>query len=319
MEQENTYLDFEKNIAELESKIHGLKHLTDGHDINIAEEITNLENKLHKQVISLYSKLSPWQKAQVARHPNRPHCVHYVEALFTDFTPLAGDRLFGEDAAVITGIARFQGRSVAIIGQEKGNDIKSRVKHNFGMAKPEGYRKAQRIMDLANRFGLPIITFVDTAGAYPGVDAEERGQAEAIAQSMYKSFDLTVPVISIVIGEGGSGGAIAIATANTIVMLEHSIYSIISPEGCASILWRDPQKVQVAADALKLTAQDLKKFNIIDEIIPEPLGGAHRDPKLMIKRVGEELRKQLEIFDNISPEALKLARVEKFKKITREY
>jgi len=319
MEQETTYLDFEKIIAEVESKIHGLKRLTDSEDINIADEVANLETKLQKQITSIYSKLTPWQKAQVARHPNRPHCIHYIQELFEDFTPLAGDRLFGEDAAVITGIAKFNNRSVAIIGQEKGNDIKSRIKHNFGMAKPEGYRKAQRIMELANRFDLPIITFIDTAGAYPGVDAEERGQAEAIAMSMYKSFDLTVPVISVVIGEGGSGGAIALATANTVLMLEHSIYSIISPEGCASILWKDAAKVQTAADALKFTAQDLKKFNVCDEIIPEPLGGAHRNQKETIKRVGEAIEKHLQALEGMSPETLKISRAEKFKKLTREY
>ncbi len=271
-------LDFEKSVTELEGKIEELRHLSDDSDINIAGEITKLQGKVEKLLKSTYAKLTPWQKTQVARHPERPHCLHYIKALITDFTPLAGDRLYAEDRAVIGGLGRFHGHSVMVIGLEKGWDTESRVKHNFGMAKPEGYRKAVRLMRMADRFQIPVITLVDTAGAYPGVEAEERGQAEAIARSIETCLGIRVPLISIIIGEGGSGGAIALATANRILMLEHSIYSVISPEGCASILWRTGDAAKDAAEALRLTAQDLLRQGVIDEIIKEPLGGAHRNP-----------------------------------------
>ncbi|SCA57925.1 acetyl-CoA carboxylase, carboxytransferase, alpha subunit [Candidatus Terasakiella magnetica] len=273
----HTYLDFEKPIAELEGKIKELRHVSaSGEEINIAEEVSRLQNKAEKLLQNTYSKLTPWQKTQVARHPERPHTSDYIENLIEDFTPLAGDRLYAEDCAIIGGLGRFEGHSVVVMGHEKGNSTETRVKHNFGMAKPEGYRKAQRLMDMAERFNLPIVTFVDTAGAFPGADAEERGQSEAIARSIEKCLQVKVPFTSIVIGEGGSGGAIAIACANDIYMLEHSIYSVISPEGCASILWRSNDYTESAADALNITAQDLHRLAVIDDVIPEPLGGAHR-------------------------------------------
>ena len=251
------FLDFEKPIAELEGKIAELRHLSDSDGMNIAEEVSRLQAKVERDLGSTYSRLTPWQKTLVARHPDRPHTVDYIKALVEDFTPLAGDRVYGEDAAIIGGLGRIKGRSVMVIGLEKGRDTETRIKHNFGMARPEGYRKARRLMNLADKFGIPIITFVDTAGAYPGVGAEERGQAEAIARCIQTCLDVRVPLISIIIGEGGSGGAIALATGNVVLMLEHSIYSVISPEGCASILWRDGDQAKAAADALKLTAQDL--------------------------------------------------------------
>ncbi|ABC21023.1 acetyl-coenzyme A carboxylase carboxyl transferase subunit alpha [Rhodospirillum rubrum ATCC 11170] len=288
------FLDFEKPIAELEGKIEELRHLSDADGINIAEEVGRLQQKVDKQLRAVYAKLTPWQKALVARHPDRPHCLDYVKALFTDFTPLAGDRLYGEDHAVIGGLARFRGHPVVVIGQEKGSDTETRLRHNFGMARPEGYRKAQRLMTLAERFHLPVLTLIDTAGAYPGVGAEERGQAEAIARTIERGLDLRVPLISCVIGEGGSGGAIAIATGNVVLMLEHAIYSVISPEGCASILWRSGEMTQQAAEALRLTAQDLLEFKVIDEAIPEPLGGAHRDRAMTFERVGEAFNRHLE-------------------------
>ena len=271
------FLEFEKPIAEIEGKIAELRHMSDADGVNIADEVTRLQGKVDKDLKSTYAKLTPWQKTMVARHPGRPHCKDYIDALITDFLPLAGDRNYSEDAAIIGGLGRFQGRSVMLIGQEKGRDTETRLKHNFGMARPEGYRKARRLMQLADRFGVPVLTFVDTAGAYPGVGAEERGQAEAIARSIETCLDLRVPLISVIIGEGGSGGAIALATGNVVLMLEHSIYSVISPEGCASILWRDSDQAKSAAEALKLTAQDLDGLGVIDGIIPEPIGGAHRD------------------------------------------
>lgn len=286
-------LDFEKNIFEIESKIESLKYLAQSEDVDISQEVSRLQQKLEKQVKSSYSNLTPWQKSQVARHPQRPHCLDYVNALIEDFTPLCGDRLFADDEAMIGGIGRFKNISVVVLGQEKGHDIESRVKYNFGMAKPEGYRKAQRLMDLADKFNMPVICFVDTSGAFPGVEAEARGQAEAIASSIQKCLQIKAPIVSVVIGEGGSGGAIAIATANRVLMLEHSIYSVISPEGCASILWRSADKVKEATEALKLTAQDLRKLGVIDEIIAEPLGGAHRDPQAAIERVGDSILKHL--------------------------
>ncbi|MDY0028522.1 MAG: acetyl-CoA carboxylase carboxyltransferase subunit alpha [Pseudobdellovibrionaceae bacterium] len=286
-------LEFEKPIAELEGKIAELRNMSSSKDISIAEEISKLESKAEKLKVTTYSKLTAAQKVQVARHPERPHFSDYIKNLITDFTPLAGDRAFGEDNALIGGLGRFNGRSVVVLGQEKGNDTESRIKHNFGMARPEGYRKAIRLMDMANQFQLPVLSLVDTAGAYPGIDAEARGQAEAIAQSIDSCLRLRTPMISVIIGEGGSGGAIAIATADRVYMLEHSIYSVISPEGCASILWRSAQQSEEAATALKLTAQDLSGLNLIDGIIPEPLGGAHRERPEAIAAVGQQMEKGL--------------------------
>jgi acetyl-CoA carboxylase carboxyl transferase subunit alpha len=271
------FLEFEKPLAELEGKIEELRKMSEADGLNIAEEVAKLQAKVDKLLDTTYARLTPWEKTQVARHPDRPHTLEYVARLVEEFTPLAGDRRFGEDRAIISGIGRFRGNSVVIIGHEKGSDTDSRVHHNFGMARPEGYRKAQRLMDLADRFHLPVIALIDTSGAFPGVDAEERGQAEAIASSIDACLRLRVPMISVVIGEGGSGGAIAIAAADVVLMLEHAIYSVISPEGCASILWRTGEKAADAAEALKLTAKHLKLLDVIDDIIPEPTGGAHRN------------------------------------------
>ncbi len=312
-------LDFEKNIVELENKIESLKHLAAEQDVDIAQEVSRLQQKLERQVRASYSNLNPWEKSQVARHPERPHCLDYVHGLIEDFTPLCGDRLFADDEAMIGGIGRFKGFSVVVLGQEKGHDLETRLKYNFGMAKPEGYRKAQRLMDLADKFNMPVICFVDTSGAFPGVEAEARGQAEAIASSIQKCLQIKVPVISVVIGEGGSGGAIAIATANKVLMLEHAIYSVISPEGCASILWRSADKVKEATEALRLTAQDLKRLGIIDEVIAEPLGGAHRDVKVTIENVGNALLKNLKELLPLSPDELKKQRNEKFLKMGRNF
>tara|TARA_B100000686_G_scaffold352968_1_gene456736 strand:+ start:1675 stop:2631 length:957 start_codon:yes stop_codon:yes gene_type:complete len=308
----NTFFDFEKPIAEIEGKIKELRHLSESDHINIVDEVSNLQSKVEKLLKQTYSQLTPWQKTQVARHPNRPHASDYVKNLFADFIPLAGDRSFGEDKAVLSGIGRFEGLSVMAIGLEKGGNTEKRVEHNFGMAKPEGYRKATRLMKLATRYGIPVVTFIDTPGAYPGVGAEERGQAEAIAQSTSTCLSLTVPLISVVIGEGGSGGAIALAAANHVIMLENSIYSVISPEGCASILWRDSGKAPEAATALRLTAQDLQKLNLIDEVVKEPIGGAHRAPQQTIKAVGESLKVTLRKLKQINPAELRRARQEKF-------
>ncbi|HEY1722753.1 MAG TPA: acetyl-CoA carboxylase carboxyltransferase subunit alpha [Magnetospirillaceae bacterium] len=290
------FLDFEKPIAELEAKIEELRHLSNSDSINIAEEINRLQAKVDRLLKTTYAKLTPWQKTQVARHPDRPHFKDYIARLITEYTPLAGDRAFADDAAIQGGLGRFRGRSIMVIGHEKGNDTETRVKHNFGMARPEGYRKAKRLMRMADRFGIPVLTLVDTAGAYPGVDAEARGQAEAIARSIETCLDLRVPVISAIIGEGGSGGAIALATANTVLMLEHSIYSVISPEGCASILWRtgEAEGTKTAAEALRLTAQDLQQLGVIDEVVPEPMGGAHHNPELTITSLGEQIAKALD-------------------------
>ncbi len=313
-----TYLDFEAPIAELDGKIAELRALAAGDKaVSIGDEVKGLEKKSAKMLSDLYMNLDPWQKAQVARHPERPHAVDYIAALITDFTPLAGDRKFAEDFAILGGLGRFRGQAVMVIGQEKGNDTASRLKRNFGMARPEGYRKAVRLMEMADRFGLPVISFVDTAGAYPGIDAEERGQAEAIARSTDCCLSLGVPSIAVVIGEGGSGGAIAIATANTVLMLEHSIYSVISPEGAASILWRDAARAKDAAAAMKITAQDLKKLGVIDEIIPEPKGGAHRAPQDVIAAAGEAIARALTAFDGVSGEVLRTQRREKFLAIGR--
>jgi acetyl-CoA carboxylase carboxyl transferase subunit alpha len=284
------YLDFEGPVRDLDGKILELKKLSEsGEAVDVADEIARLEKRSRDALRDAYKALNPWQRAQVARHPDRPHCLDYVQGLFTDFTALAGDRSFGEDEAIVGGFARFRGEPVAVIGQEKGNDTKSRLRHNFGMARPEGYRKAIRIMDLADRFGLPVVTLVDTAGAYPGIDAEERGQAEAIARSTEKCLSIQVPMVSVVIGEGGSGGAIALATANRVYMLEHSIYSVISPEGAASILWRDSTRARDAATNMKITAQDLLGLKVIDGIIAEPVGGAHREPEAAIEATGRQI------------------------------
>jgi acetyl-CoA carboxylase carboxyl transferase subunit alpha len=287
------FLDFERPIAELEGKIAELRHLSADSGLNIAEEVARLEAQASRLLRQSYARLTPWQKVLVARHPDRPHCLDYIAGLITEFVPLAGDRLFAEDAAVVGGIGRFRGHSVMVLGTEKGADTEARVRHNFGMARPEGYRKARRLMRLAERFGLPLLTFVDTAGAYPGVDAEARGQSEAIARAIETCLDIRVPVVAAIIGEGGSGGAIALAAGNTVLMLEHAIYSVISPEGCASILWRDAAHAQEAAEALRLTAQDLLRLGIIDRIVLEPLGGAHRMPREAIVQLGEALDEAL--------------------------
>jgi acetyl-CoA carboxylase carboxyl transferase subunit alpha len=312
------FLDFEAPVAELEGKIAELRTLAQGDaSVSIADEVKALEKKAAKSLADLYANLEPWQKSQVARHPERPHALDYIGALISDFVPLAGDRKFAEDEAIVGGLGRFRGRGVVVIGQEKGSDTQSRLKHNWGMAKPEGYRKAVRLMETADRFGLPVITFVDTSGAYPGVDAEERGQAEAIARSTDCCLSLGVPLVSLVIGEGGSGGAIAIATGNSVLMLEHAIYSVISPEGAASILWRDAARAKDAAAALKITAQDLKKLGVIDEIVPEPLGGAHRKPDVAITAGGDAIARSLQALEGVSPEVLRTQRREKFLGIGR--
>ncbi|WP_028879078.1 acetyl-CoA carboxylase carboxyltransferase subunit alpha [Terasakiella pusilla] len=309
----NTYLDFEKPIAELEGKIKELRHVSaSGEEINIADEIGRLQNKVERLLQNTYSKLTPWQKTLVARHPERPHTKDYIENLIEDFTPLAGDRLYAEDCAVMGGLGRFEGHSVVVIGHEKGNTTTSRVKHNFGMARPEGYRKAQRLMDMAERFHLPIVTFIDTMGAFPGADAEERGQSEAIARSIEKCLNVKVPFTSIVIGEGGSGGAIAIACANDIYMLEHSVYSVISPEGCASILWRSNDYTESAADALNITAQDLHRLGVIDNVIAEPLGGAHRNHEQTFQSVRKVLDQSIREQLTHDGGVLKARRREKF-------
>lgn len=315
----HNYLDFEKPISDLEGKIHELKKIAlEDESIDTADEIHRLEGRAREAMAEIYTKLNPWQKTQVARHPQRPHFLDYADHLFEEFTPLAGDRRFGEDAAIQTGLARFRGIPVAVIGQEKGNDTKSRIKHNFGSARPEGYRKAIRLMELADRFGLPVITLVDTAGAYPGIGAEERGQAEAIARSTEMCLALRVPIVSVVLGEGGSGGAIAIATGNRVYMLEHAIYSVISPEGAASILWRDSTRAREAASSMKITAEDLKALGIIDGIIPEPVGGAHRDPDAMIKATGAIIETALTELSKKSGDELRLERRQKYLAIGRQ-
>ena len=289
-----TYLDFEKPLADIEGKAEELRAMgRKGEGVDVDKEAVALDKKAGEMLTSLYKNLDPWRKTLVARHPDRPHCKDYIDALFTEYTPLAGDRTFGDDHAVMGGLARFNDAPCVVIGHEKGNDTKTRIHHNFGMARPEGYRKAIRLMDMAHRFGLPVITLVDTPGAYPGKGAEERGQSEAIARCTQKCLDIGVPLVSVIIGEGGSGGAVAFATANRIAMLEHSIYSVISPEGCASILWKDSDKMREAAEALRLTAQDLLKLGVIDRIIPEPLGGAQRHPSESIAAVGKEIAAML--------------------------
>jgi acetyl-CoA carboxylase carboxyl transferase subunit alpha len=308
-----SYLDFEKGLAEIEGKAEELRALArKNKEMNVEEEAAALDRKAAAMLEELYRNLDPWRKCQVARHPDRPHCKDYIDGLFREWTPLAGDRNFADDHAVMGGLARFVDRPVVVIGHEKGNDTKSRIERNFGMARPEGYRKAIRLMDLADRFGLPVITLVDTPGAYPGKGAEERGQAEAIARSTEKCLAIGVPSVSVVIGEGGSGGAVAFATADRIAMLEHSIYSVISPEGCASILWKDAEKTKDAAEALRLTAQDLLALGVVDRVIPEPKGGAQRDKPETITRVGVALAELLADVDGRKPDALRKARRRKF-------
>jgi acetyl-CoA carboxylase carboxyl transferase subunit alpha len=307
-----TFLDFEKPIADLESKIEELRHLSSSSEINIVDEVTRLQAKIETVLRQTYSRLTPWQKCQVARHTDRPHTLDYVHRLVVDFTPLAGDRVFGEDPAMIGGLGRFRGRTVVVLGQEKGATTEDRIRHNFGMARPEGYRKAQRLMRLADRMKLPVLTFVDTPGAYPGIDAEARGQAEAIARCIETCLTIRVPLVSVVIGEGGSGGAIALAAADRVMLLEHAIYSVISPEGCASILWRDGDNAKEAAEALKLTAQDLLRLGVIESIIPEPLGGAHRDPKAAIDRTGDAIWEALSGLVDLDGATLLEARRQRF-------
>lgn len=307
------YLDFEKPLAEIEGKAEELRAMgRDNPEMDITKEAAALDKKAAELLKSLYGNLTPWRKCTVARHPERPHCKDYIEALFTEYTPLAGDRNFADDHAIMGGIARLDGQPVMVIGHEKGNDTKTRIASNFGMARPEGYRKAIRLMDLADRFGLPVITLVDTPGAYPGKGAEERGQSEAIARSTEKCLSIGVPLISVIIGEGGSGGAVAFATANRVAMLEHSIYSVISPEGCASILWKDPEKTKEAAEALRMTAKDLKELGVCDVIIPEPLGGAHRDRQAAIKAVGAAVSSMLAELSEQPADILRINRRQKY-------
>ena len=314
-----TYLDFEKPIAELESKVTELKALENAENsVSIGDEIKKLEQKARDALMATYAKLTPWQKTQVARHPERPKMKDYLAALITEFTPLAGDRAFGDDAAVVGGLGRFRGRSVVVIGTEKGSDTDSRVAHNFGMARPEGYRKARRLVELAGRFGLPVLTFVDTSGAFPGIEAEARGQAEAIARSIEACLQVPVPVIASIIGEGGSGGAIALAAGDIVLMLEHAIYSVASPEACAAILWKDATQAPVAAEALKLTAVDLKRLKLIDTVIAEPLGGAHRDPAAAIQGVGEAIHAALDPLLTLDAATLRSRRRDKYLEMGRE-
>ena len=310
------FLSFEKQVSDLEGKIEELRHLSSGADINIAEEIGKLQGAVSEELRSTYSKLTAWQKVQVARHPERPHFTDILNHLMEDYTPLSGDRNFADDNALTGGTAFFRGRSVVVIGIDKGKDTNDRILKNFGMARPEGYRKAIRLMQLADQFSLPILMFVDTAGAYPGKGAEERGQAEAIARCIQKSLQVSVPTISVITGEGGSGGAVALAVANNTLMLEHAIYSVISPEGCSSILWRSSENANHAAEALKLTAQDMQKFNIIDEIIPEPTGGAHRDPHLAIKKIGDVVENRLINLLSLQKDELLKLKEEKYLKIS---
>jgi acetyl-CoA carboxylase carboxyl transferase subunit alpha len=307
-----TFLDFEKAIAELDSRIEELRETAEGSDLNIDAEIDRLEAKSERMLRETYGRLTPWQKTQVARHPDRPHFKDYVAAMVDDFMPLAGDRAFGEDAAIIGGLGRLGGRKVMLIGHEKGDDTASRLTHNFGMAKPEGYRKAIRLMELADRFALPVVTLVDTPGAFPGVQAEERGQAEAIARSTEACLALGVPMVAAIVGEGGSGGAIAIATANKVLMLEHSVYAVISPEGCASILWRTAEKAADAAEAMRVTAQDLKALGVIDRIVAEPVGGAHRNPAEAIAALGEAVGEELDALAGLTPAEVRTDRRAKY-------
>jgi acetyl-CoA carboxylase carboxyl transferase subunit alpha len=312
------YLDFEKPVAELEAKVEELRALAEtGDAIAIGEEIARLEAKASAALEDLYTELTPWQKTQVARHPQRPHCLDFVAGLITEFIAFSGDRKFGDDDAIVGGFGRFRGSSVCVVGHEKGSSTESRIKHNFGMARPEGYRKAVRLMEMADRFDIPVIAFVDTPGAYPGIDAEERGQAEAIARSTDACLSLGVPNVAVILGEGGSGGAIALATANRVLMLEHAVYSVISPEGAASILWRDTTKAQDAATNLKITAQDLLRFGVIDEIVAEPAGGAHRDPAAAIAATGEALARAFTEINGLDPDTVRRQRRDKFLNLGR--
>jgi acetyl-CoA carboxylase carboxyl transferase subunit alpha len=315
-----SYLDFEKPVAEMEARIDELRAVGDtGSSQAITDEVSRLEVKSKLALQDIYRELTPWQKTQVARHPLRPHCFDYIGGLVTDFAPLAGDRKFGDDDAIVGGFGRFRGDSVCVIGHEKGSDTESRLKHNFGMARPEGYRKAVRLMEMADRFGIPVICLVDTAGAYPGIGAEERGQAEAIARSTETCLMLGVPNVALILGEGGSGGAIAIATANRVLMMEHAVYSVISPEGAASILWRDTTKAQEAATNMKITAQDMMRFGVIDTIVQEPTGGAHRDPKATITAAGEAISQALTALGNLDRETVRQQRREKFLAMGRNF
>jgi acetyl-CoA carboxylase carboxyl transferase subunit alpha len=315
----HAYLDFERPIAELEGKIVELRKLAEEDPaMQIDAEVGRLQTRADSLIRDTYAKLTPWQKVQVARHPARPHFSDYARNLFDEFTPLAGDRSFGDDHAIVAALARFRGRAVAVLGHEKGNDTKTRLKHNFGMAMPEGYRKAERIFEMADRFGLPVVSLVDTSGAYNGVAAEERGQSEAIARSTQAGLEIKVPFVAVVIGEGGSGGALAIATANRVLMLEHSVYSVISPEGCASILWRKQEKNQDAAAALRISAQDCLNLKVIDAIIPEPIGGAHRAPEETILNVGEQIGRAIAEMDRIPGEQLRKERREKYLAMGRD-
>src|SRR5215469_16065059 len=313
-----SYLDFEKPVAEIEAKLEELRALEAGDSAAaIGEEIARLEAKAGLTLKDLYAELTPWQKTQVARHPERPHCLDYIGALVTDFVPLAGDRKFGDDNAIVGGFGRFHGESICVFGHEKGSTTESRLKHNFGMARPEGYRKAERLMQMADRFGIPIISLVDTPGAYPGIGAEERGQAEAIARSTETCLALGVPNVAVIVGEGGSGGAIAIATTNRVLMLEHAIYSVISPEGAASILWRDTAKAEDAATGMKITAQDMIRFGVIDQIVSEPIGGAHRDPAAAIANAESAIAEAMQELHDLDREAIRRQRWDKFLAIGR--
>ena len=313
------FLEFERPVAELELKIEELRRTQESGGIDIQTEVSQLEDKVEAQIRLLYAKLTPWQKTQVARHPDRPKALAYVTTLITDFTPLAGDRAFANDAAIVGGVGRFRGQSVVILGTERGTDTESRVAHNFGMARPEGYRKARRLIELAGRFNLPLLTFVDTAGAFPGIDAEARGQAEAIARAIEACLDAPIPIVATIIGEGGSGGAIALAAGDRVLMLEHSVYSVISPEGCASILWRDQAQAATAAEALRLTAEDLRGFGIVDHVVPEPLGGAHRMPADAMHAVGDAVETALAPLLTLSPAALQSGRREKYLAMGRDH
>jgi len=307
-----TFLDFEKPIAELDARVEELRETAQAGELNIDSEIERLQAKSEKLLRETYNRLTPWQKTQVARHPERPHFKDYVAGLIEDFVPLAGDRAFGDDQAIMGGLGRLGGRRIVLIGHEKGDDTASRIRHNFGMAKPEGYRKAIRLMKLADRFGLPVVTLVDTPGAFPGVQAEERGQAEAIARSTEECLGLSVPLIAAIVGEGGSGGAIALAAANRVLMLEHSVYAVISPEGCASILWRTADKAAEAAEAMRVTAGDLKELGVIERVVPEPVGGAHRDPSRAIDVLGEALREELGRYEGMTGAEIRAERRRKF-------
>jgi acetyl-CoA carboxylase carboxyl transferase subunit alpha len=307
-----SYLDFEKPVAQLEERITQLRGVNALHDVDVASEIGRLEAKSTELLASTYASLTPWQKTQVARHPQRPHFRDYVANAFSDFMPLGGDRLYGDDQAIMGGFARLDGRRIMLIGHEKGNDTQSRIRHNFGMGKPEGYRKAIRLMELASRFGLPLVTLVDTSGAFPGIEAEERGQAEAIARSTEACLALDVPMVAVIVGEGGSGGAVALAAANRVLMMEHAVYSVISPEGCASILWRTSEKAAEAAQAMKITAQHLKRDNVIDRIVKEPVGGAHRDPVVAARMLGTALVEELDLLGKQTPQQLVAAREQRF-------